>query len=513
MKNASEKEAIDPALVKFCIDNGVVEGPIAAGFVENGWRGIIATSPIPRDTCILRIPRNLLVSCESARRDETLMSAIAASCALPPTPLQLLVIHLLKEMSNTLQSFWSVYLQSLPQSYTTAISLTDAAVDALQVPYAQRIVTTAHETAHHLYTQSLPALHALNLSEKWTSKFSFFWALSTISSRTMFLPHSNGAEVDQAGCLTPFGDLHNHAAPPPPYTPHLLPPLSYHHHQQLRIDEEHEDSEEDDQITTTTTTTITTTNDGCWGDGAFDAETDCYCIYARREYSPGDEIFLCYGRHPNLQLLEHYGFVLDENAHDVAVLPWAVLPDEVVKQLKGAGGGGGGALPLIHADGNPSFELLRVLRMIGLGSVAERKRLAWIVLEDRKASDKSEKWAVCVLKKACEETLKSLATSLEEDEEELVLLRKTATARGNREDDEGMMVVVEWRRGYKRCLHLAIGLCDAVLQSLRGNDVESPAEALMLRNLVISQPKLLGRKQAAATVPVAAAVAAAKIRN
>ena len=56
-----------------------------------------------------------------------------------------------------------------------------------------------------LAQQRSPALHL----QAW------LWAASTLSSRTMYVP------FDEAGALTPFGDLHNYAPPPPPYTPSL----------------------------------------------------------------------------------------------------------------------------------------------------------------------------------------------------------------------------------------------------------------------------------------------------
>ena len=35
----------------------------------------------------------------------------------------------------------------------------------------------------------------------------------------------------------------------------------------------------------------------------------------------GEQVYLCYGRHSNLELLELYGFVLEDNPHDeVAVV-------------------------------------------------------------------------------------------------------------------------------------------------------------------------------------------------
>lgn len=49
-------------------------------------------------------------------------------------------------------------------------------------------------------------------------------------------------------------------------------------------------------------------------------------------YSPGAEVLLCYGAHTTLELLEVYGFLLDHNPHDTALLP----PDTLQQQLQQA---------------------------------------------------------------------------------------------------------------------------------------------------------------------------------
>ena len=51
------------------------------------------------------------------------------------------------------------------------------------------------------------------------------------------------------------------------------------------------------------------------GDGHFDEDEGVYRLVSRRQYKKEEEVFLCYGRHTNLELLEHYGFVLENNPH------------------------------------------------------------------------------------------------------------------------------------------------------------------------------------------------------
>lgn len=71
------------------------------------------------------------------------------------------------------------------------------------------------------------------------------------------------------------------------------------------------------------------------GSGEFDSEKREYIIKAGCGYSPGEQVLLCYGRYSNLELLEHYGFLLPENGHDEAVVPpelWPMVADSAQSQ-------------------------------------------------------------------------------------------------------------------------------------------------------------------------------------
>jgi hypothetical protein len=60
---------------------------------------------------------------------------------------------------------------------------------------------------------------------------------------------------------------------------------------------------------------------------------DGFTITADKEYAEGDEVYICYGKHPNDLLLVEYGFVLAENRWDEVCLDDAVLP-ELSRQQK-----------------------------------------------------------------------------------------------------------------------------------------------------------------------------------
>ncbi|KAL2023521.1 hypothetical protein VTK56DRAFT_2129 [Thermocarpiscus australiensis] len=71
------------------------------------------------------------------------------------------------------------------------------------------------------------------------------------------------------------------------------------------------------------------------------ADADCcevafggggFAVAADRAYAAGDEVCLCYGRHPSDLLLAEYGFVPRENRWDEACLDDAVLPELSAEQ-------------------------------------------------------------------------------------------------------------------------------------------------------------------------------------
>lgn len=49
-------------------------------------------------------------------------------------------------------------------------------------------------------------------------------------------------------------------------------------------------------------------------------------------YAPGEQVYLCYGCHPNQELMELYGFVLRGNPHDTAHLPPELLQRALQQQ-------------------------------------------------------------------------------------------------------------------------------------------------------------------------------------
>lgn len=426
-------------LVRWCQGQDVEVDGVYAAAVEQGERGLVANKTLEQGECFLSVPSGLLMTVESAYGDSKLLRALGG---LQLSSQQVLAAHLLHELSKDAASRWRPYLQTLPPAFTTAACFGDADADALQVAGAVAAAHRARQMAQEQWQGALPVLRALGLPARWRCRAAWLWATSVLSSRTMYLPG------DSAGALTPFGDFANYEAPPPPFLPHLAPPPMHGHTLPAvaaargggvgGADEE-----------------------GIAGDGRLVGER--YCLFAGRRYAAGEQVFLCYGRHTNLELLLYYGFVLPGNSHDTAALPLSALPPEAAAQLGAAGG------CHVCAGGAPSWELLRALRL-ACASREERRRGAQLVLADGPLGAACERRAVGALRQACASALAGLPTSVAEDEDLLLLGGGAAGAQLS----PCARVAVEWRLGHKRLLCQCIANCDSVLKGLH----PGPAEAM-----------------------------------
>lgn len=90
-----------PEFQDWCIRQGIQLNGIKAGFVADGWRGVIATQNLEPDTVVLEVPEPLLLSRRSAERDKSLGPLLRQHGHL--NSYQVLAIHLLHEISKVKQ--------------------------------------------------------------------------------------------------------------------------------------------------------------------------------------------------------------------------------------------------------------------------------------------------------------------------------------------------------------------------------------------------------------------------
>ena len=322
--------AVDDTFWAWAMAEGVEAVSCAPALFREGWRGVAATGDVAPGDVVLRVPGSLLMSARSAARDLDLAAALEThGGALSPA--ERLSCHLLHEASKGARSRWRAYIHQLPRAYNLLASWTSAEIAALQAPEAIAVAERAAADMRASHARALPALAHLSLPPPFRADRAWTWARCTVSSRTVFVP------FDDAGALCPVGDLFNYAPPPgslsavdvlgTPLACASLCALGGNGGRAGPVP-----SNDGDAATRGGAARRSAEDDGAEtrldaGDGAYDEARDAYAFRARRRYEPGDQIMLCYGKHTNLRLLEHYGFLLPPsatNANDAA--PLAPIP-------------------------------------------------------------------------------------------------------------------------------------------------------------------------------------------
>lgn len=220
---------------------------------------------------------------------------------------------------------------------------------------------------------------------------SWIWAFATVSSRTLHIAW------DDAGCLCPIGDLFNYAAP--------------------NDDNSSTDEDRDDMMHQETNKMLDQTDFDSsekLTDGGYE-DVNEYRLYARKRYRKGEQVLLAYGTYTNLELLEHYGFLLGENPNEKIYIPLDL-------DLCMIGSWPRDSLYILP-NGHPSFALLCALRLWTTPR-NRRKALSHQIYSGSLLSVENELEILKWLVKKCKETLQQLPTTIEFDDNLLVLLCK-----------------------------------------------------------------------------------------
>jgi hypothetical protein len=224
-------------------------------------RGLVATRPITRGSQLARIPRSLLIDFETALgrlADRQMRAELELSDDLTQ-----LAAWLLVERRDP-HSIFQPYFDALPRSFPR-FPINAAPTDLALLDGSLARAMLDHERA------TLEADHArLVAGVTWFRSIGFdefMWARMCVVSRNFRL------KIDgrEARVLVPFVDMLNHE-----YGPNTR-----------------------------------------W---EYDPDGQVFCLTAQRDYQPGEEVCCDYGRNPNMYLLLHYGFCIDNNDADEAVL-------------------------------------------------------------------------------------------------------------------------------------------------------------------------------------------------
>jgi histone-lysine N-methyltransferase SETD3 len=224
-------------------------------------RGLVATRAISSGSDVVRVPSSLLVTLETARAQLAHRRALPADLALSSKHF-LLALWLLVERRDPASAF-RPYLDALPERFPAC---------PLDAPPDERALLDGSLTgamldrlrAHLEADRAILAAAAPHLA---TARDDLIWAATCVLSRSF------GVTIDgtYTTVLAPFLDMVNHARGA-----------------NTRLD--------------------------------YDADAHAFRLIAERAYPPGEEVCVDYGRRSNMYLLLHYGFVIDDNDDDEAIL-------------------------------------------------------------------------------------------------------------------------------------------------------------------------------------------------
>ncbi|EOY03098.1 SET domain group 40, putative isoform 2 [Theobroma cacao] len=247
------------------------------------------------------------------------------------------------------------------------------------VDYAIWAAQKALSKAEYEWKKATPLMKELKLKLQFLTFRAWIWATGTISSRTLHIPW------DEAGCLCPVGDLFNYAAPGEDLNGfdnvdnlqngYALDDLDTQHSQRLT-------------------------------DGAFEEDAAAYCFYAKTNYKKGEQVLLSYGTYTNLELLEYYGFLLEDNPNEKVFIP--LEPD-----IHSSSSWPNDSL-YIHQNGRPSFALMAALRVWATPPY-QRKSIRHQAYSGSQLSQDNEISVMTWIAKKCHATLKAMPTSIEDD--------------------------------------------------------------------------------------------------
>ncbi|KAK4274979.1 hypothetical protein QN277_018130 [Acacia crassicarpa] len=361
-------------------------------FPHSGGRGLGAVRDLRRGELILRVPKSALMTSENFMQDKKLSIAVNNHRYLSSS--QILIVCLLYELSKGKSSKWHPYLIHLPHTYDILATFGEFEKQALQVDEARWVTEKAVLKAKSEWKEANALMEEIKLKSQLLTFKAWLWATATISSRTLHIPW------DEAGCLCPVGDLFNYDAPgrepSDPEDKEILSSISSFQVNSISNVENTFtlDAEELDPHSQRLT------------DGGFEEDVNSYCFYARENYKQGEQVLLCYGLYTNLELLEHYGFLLQENPNDKIFIPLESAVYSSSSWPKES-------LYICH-DGKPSFALLSALRLWATPK-NKRKSVGHLVYSGSQLSVDNEIVVMKWLSKTCDSALNSLPTSIDED--------------------------------------------------------------------------------------------------
>ncbi|XP_030854652.1 actin-histidine N-methyltransferase [Strongylocentrotus purpuratus] len=262
----SDREVHFETFFKWLNTNGVTTDAVKMAKFDEGY-GLQATQDIKMDQELMNIPRKVMMTDQNAVDSPTIGDLVRGDRLLKGMPNVSLAIFILSEKLKS-DSFWKPYLDVLPSSYSLPLYFTPDEIQLFQgsTMYGECLKqhkNIARQYAYLFKLLNLPENSKLHIREYFTYDF-YRWAVSTVMTRQNQIPAKDGKGMSLS--LIPLWDMCNHA------------------NGEMKTD--------------------------------FIEERDSCVNMALRDFSVGEQIFICYGRRSSADLLLYSGFVYPGNVYD-----------------------------------------------------------------------------------------------------------------------------------------------------------------------------------------------------
>jgi histone-lysine N-methyltransferase SETD3 len=289
----SMKDTVNPEKDKFelLIDwlrNGNAKFPyLYMKYYDEDYRGVHALTRVPNDKIILEVPLSHIMTSDVAKDSDIGKKIINSGCKLRSTH-SYLAAYLCQEKHNP-KSFWAPYIKILPVNYRNMpIFFEEDELKWLKGSFTLKKIEDRKEDLLAEYENICKHVPEF----KKYSHREFVWARLAVITRIFGLV-INGNKTDG---LVPMADMLNHKRP------------------------RDSKSDNDDNHSETSWT--------------FDDKRNAFTITSLKALNRGDQIYDSYGRKCNSRFFVNYGFSLDENEDNQAVIPLQLPADDPHYRMK-----------------------------------------------------------------------------------------------------------------------------------------------------------------------------------
>lgn len=264
------------AMVQWLKDGGALFPKLYLQYYSEDYRGVHCLTKVPADDVVLYVPFKYIMTSELAKASDVGKKILASKVDLRSKH-SYLASYLLQEKHKQ-QSHWDPYLNVLPEHYANMpIFFDEEIMSHLQGSFCLGKIADRIDSLRREYDnirRAVPEFVKFSHEE-------FVWARLVVITRIFGLL-INGHKTDG---LVPFADMLNHKRP---------------------------------------RETKWTFDDGRYG----------FVITSLKTIQRGEQIFDSYGRKCNSRFFVNYGFALDENADNEAVLRVTLPPSDAHYNMK-----------------------------------------------------------------------------------------------------------------------------------------------------------------------------------